>query len=334
MRRFLAVLLTIVAILGVGWLSLRRADIPFNTLESAYASPESTYVAGDGGERVHMRDQGVRDGPVLVLVHGFSASLHTWEPWVRELEDSYRIISLDLPGHGLTRGFSIDEVDMEGFGAVITKVTEAAGVERFTLVGSSMGGHAAWTYALDNPEKLDALVLVGAAGWPYEAGADEETPLVFRLLENPVARTLIRDLDNSAMIRSGLEDSFVDETMVTDEMVQRYAALNRGPGHRDAILHIITSSDERTLATVEKLQSLDVPTLVMHGRQDNLVPFSGGEKFSNAIPGAQLRAYDEVGHLPHEEIARQSAADLHQFLQGLDSVDGTVVEEPDLELTE
>ena len=316
MRRFLAVLLTIVAILAAGWLALRRADIPFTTLETAYANAQSQYLVGEDGRRIHYRDQGAPDGPALVMVHGYSASLHTWEPWAHMLGDEYRIITLDLPGHGLTRGFPLEDVNTDGFVAAVHAVTRALDVDEFTLIGSSMGGHTAWNYALAHPDQLEGLVLVGASGWPETDEEAADQPFIFKLLENPLARTALRDLDMTSMIRDGLEDSFVDTSLVTDEMVQRYAALARAPGHRDALLHIITRRDARDVASDEKLSVINTPTLILHGDQDALVPVSGGRSFASAIRGSELVVYSNVGHLPQEEIAVRSAGDLRRFLNG------------------
>ncbi|MEO0465036.1 MAG: alpha/beta hydrolase [Pseudomonadota bacterium] len=314
MRRLFAVILTFVAVFGAGWLSLRRPDIPFDTLETAYATPQSQYFVLGEGRKVHYRDQGNPDGDVLVMVHGFAASLHTWQPWVRELESTYRIITIDLPGHGLTRGFDLEQIDIDGFIWVVDQLTEALEIDRFTLVGSSMGGHTAWSYAVEHGEKLDGLVLVGAAGWPNSPEEDESGALVFRLLEFPVARSILKDLDVTAMIRSGLEDSFVDDEFVSEDMVQRYAALNRAPGHRAAILHISGTTEDRPMANAQVLAGLSMPVLVIHGRSDNLVPVRHGDEFARAIPDARLLIYEDAGHLPHEEVAVRSAGDLRAFL--------------------
>ena len=96
-------LAALVVLLVIGWFALQRPDTPYATLEATYANAESQFMDLPGGVRVHYRDEGNAAGPTLVLVHGFSASLHTWEPWVARLGGDYRIISLDLPGHGLTR---------------------------------------------------------------------------------------------------------------------------------------------------------------------------------------------------------------------------------------
>ena len=199
------------------------------------------------------------------------------------------------------------------FADVIDEVTETLGAETFTLIGSSMGGATAWQFALKHPERLDGLVLVAASGWPDE-GESDARPLVFRLLENPVSRFLMKDLDSSAVTRGGLEDSFVDQSFVTDAMVSRYVSLSRAPGHRDGIIAMTIGRGERVEATVAGVSEISVPTLILQGDTDNLVHHSGAQKFADAILEAELKLYPNVGHLPQEEIADQSAADLADFL--------------------
>jgi pimeloyl-ACP methyl ester carboxylesterase len=279
-----------------------------------YASSDSRFLALDEEKRIHFRDVGPREAPTIVLVHGFSASLHTWEPWVADLKRDYRVISLDLPGHGLSRCVDNDEIGMEQFTAIIDQVTRALKVDRFTLAGNSMGGGAAWNFALAHPGRLEGLVLVDAAGWPRAAEESDDRPFIFRLLEIGIARELVKDLDMSSLIRPGLEDSFADPAFVTDEMVDRYASLSRAPCHREALLTLSAGRGARIEATPEKLSAITVPTLVMHGELDNIIPASHGEQFAAAIPGAELKLYPDVGHLPQEEIAAQSVADLRDFL--------------------
>jgi len=313
-RRLLAVLVTLGIILFAGWMTLKRDDIPYEQLEAVYANADSRYLAFEDGMRVHFRDVGPRDAPAIVLVHGFSASLHTWEPWVANLKRDYRVISLDLPGHGLSRCIDNDAIGPSQFIDTINRVTAALEVDRFTLAGNSMGGAAAWNYALAHPGRLDGLVLVDAAGWPRAVESAEERPVIFRLLEVDFARRVMKDLDMSSLIRSGLEDSFGDPSFVTDEMVERYATLSRAPCHREALLQLVSGRGERREATPELLAGITTPTLVMHGELDKVIPAVHGEQFAAAIPGAQLMLYPGVGHLPQEEIAELSASDLRAFL--------------------
>lgn len=304
--------LLLIAVVGLWW-STQRADIPYDTLEQRYSSPASKYMELKSGDVIHFRDQGLDDKPVLVLVHGYSASLHTWEPWVEILKDDYRIVSLDLPGHGLTRQVSLESVSIPSFVLVIDEVATNLGIDTFTIIGSSMGGATAWAYALDYSERLDGLVLVGASGWPREEEAQEPS-FVLRMLSNPVIRPLIKNMDVTSVYRSGLEASFVDKSLVTDEMVDRYFSLARAPGHRDSLLKLRTDSSERLVATPELVSGILVPTLVLHGENDNLVPIEGGRKFFRYIPNAERKFYPNVGHIPQEEIPAKSAQDLRDFV--------------------
>lgn len=313
-RRFLAVFLTLGVILFAGWMTLRRDDIPYAQLETIYANADSRYLTFGEDMRVHFRDVGPRDGKVIILVHGFSASLHTWEAWVDNLKRDYRVISIDLPGHGLSRCIDNAEIGPTQFVETINRVANTLEIDRFILAGNSMGGAAAWNYALAYPQRLDGLVLVDAAGWPRTGTDSEERPLVFRMLEIDLARRVMKDLDLSSLIRGGLEDSFGDPGFVTDEMVERYASLARAPCHREALLQIISGRGERREASGELMAGITTPTLVMHGELDKVIPYQHSEQFAAAIPGAQLLLYPGVGHLPQEEIAELSAGDLRVFL--------------------
>lgn len=312
LRRTLAVGLTIVAVLAAGWLALRRADIPYDTLETIYSTPDSQFMTLDDGLKVHFTDTGPRDRSTIVLVHGFSASLHTWAEWKSNLEQDYRVITLDLPGHGLTRADEPLQANIDRFVEVVHDVTETLGADRFTLAGSSMGGNTAWQFALQHPDTLDGLILVAASGWPEEADEGEDSPFIFTLLANPIARMVLKDLDMTSLTRSGLESSYSDPSFVTDELVDRYVALSRAPGHRATLLAIMAG--ERVVATPETVSNISVPTLMMWGREDNLVPVSGAQKFGDAIEGSQVVIYEGVGHIPQEENAAQSIEDVRAFM--------------------
>ncbi|KCZ63288.1 hypothetical protein L53_08430 [Hyphomonas sp. L-53-1-40] len=314
MKRLLVVLVTVAIILTAGWLMLRRPDISYNTLESVYSKSNSRFLKSGSQIELHFTDTGPRDAPILVLVHGYSASLNTWDAWVRNLRKDYRVIRLDLPGHGLSRCVDNDEIGIEQFIASIDRVTHSLDVNQFTLVGSSMGGHTAWAYALAHPDRLDGLVLVDAAGWLSAPGEDDKDPVIFKLLRNGFARNVMKDLDMSALIRSGLENSFADPELVTDEMVERYSAMSRAPCHREALLKIMSGTTLRVPASKERLSAIAVPTLILHGDTDNLIPVAHAEKFADAIPGSKLIIYPETGHIPQEEQPAASVKDFRAFL--------------------
>lgn len=309
-RGVLITLGVVVVLVAGAWLALRRADIPYDKLEARYASSASRYVVLPDGARVHYRDQGPRDAPVVVLVHGFSASLHAWEPWVERLSGRYRVVTLDLPGHGLTRAPKGYVGGTDAYVRTVEGLARHLQLPRFVLGGNSMGGGVAWNYALAHPERLDGLVLVDSAGWPQGEGANKA--LIFRLLANPVSRGLLKDLDSRPLVIQGLKAGYLDERLVTPALIDRYVDLSRGPGHRD-ILTAQQSGPRRT-ATEAGLAKIGVRTLVMHGREDRLIPFASGERFARAIPNAEIILYDRVGHAPMEQIPDRSAADLAAWL--------------------
>lgn len=314
MRRIRAFAAAAAALLLSG--CLFAGDIPYETLEARYASPASRFVEIKPGLRVHYRDQGDPKGPPLVLVHGFAASLHAWEPWVGELGSRYRVITLDLPGHGLTRtpqGYRMNGDDQL---AVVDGLTRRLGVERFALGGNSMGGGVAWRYAMAHPERLTALILVDAAG-PPAAGerakpAGEKPPVAFQLLGNPVGRTLLRNANPRLVAGQGLRSAYVDEALVTPALVDRYAAMARAPDRR----RMLTSGrdDDRNPPPAEAFRAISTPTLVLHGEADTVIGVDAGRALAEAIPGARLITYPGVGHVPMEQIPTRSARDVEAFL--------------------
>lgn len=311
----LLALVGLLALLGAGaYFALKRPDIPYATLAAQYESAASRYVELPGGVRVHYRDEGQPNGPTLLLVHGFSASLHTWEPWVQRLGDEYRIISLDLPGHGLTSAPAGYRANIEAFRDVVHEFTRAQGLSRFALAGSSMGGNVAWEYALAYPDQVEALILVDASGWEDTRAEAAEDPEVFKLLRNPTLGPLLVQLDGTRLVRGGLEASFADPTHVDDAMVSRYSQLARAPGHRDILLQMTLGFRERNYATVERLAALQMPVLVLTGDTDRLVPPAHAQQFHDAIAGSELVTFEATGHIPQEERPDESATAVREFL--------------------
>lgn len=309
------VFLGLAVLLAGAYLALRRPDIPFTTLEAKYANSASHYLDLPSGAHVHYRDQGNPKGPVLVLVHGFSASLHTWEPWVGLLGGQYRIISLDLPGHGLTRAPANYKPSIDAYADLVAQTTARLDAPRFVLAGNSMGGGVAWNLATRYPERLNGLVLVDSAGWPHE-GANARTPLAFKLLRFPIARALGQQLDTSSIVAAGLKDAFHNKALVDQAMIDRYVELGRGEGHRALIMNLQTGRKPMTVDQAKALlATIKVPTLVMHGEDDALIPVADGKALAGAIPGASLILYPATGHIPMEEKADQSAAELKAWLK-------------------
>ena len=159
-------------------------------MERKYGSAASRFAELEPGLRVHYRDEGKSDGRVLVLIHGSNASLHTWEPWVKALGKDYRVISIDLPGHGLTGRNPTGIYDNTSYVSVVDRLLTKLNVDNAVIGGNSMGGGVSWLYALEHPEKVEALLLVDASGQPHAKSG--ELPLGFKLMRMPVIKEAVR----------------------------------------------------------------------------------------------------------------------------------------------
>jgi len=304
------------ALAGMGFFALaafRRPDIPRAALERKYRNPRSFFIEGPEGLEIHCCDEGPRDAPAIVLVHGYCASLHTWEPWVRRLARTHRVIAFDLPGHGLTRTPDDYEITRGSFAGAIDAVTRHLGLQKFSIVGSSMGGAAAWDYAARRPRKVEALVLIAAAGWTPRPDEDVFDAASMHVLRSPFG-PLLADLDNGPLLRHGLRASFADPVCASEAMVQRYVELSRAPMNRAVQMQMALNRRARICATPELLAQIAAPTLVLHGRHDSIVPVDDSFRFADAIPNTELIIYEETGHIVHEEAAEESAADVAEFL--------------------
>src|SRR5215469_12766083 len=198
MRRLLIVIVVILALLGVGYYFASAPSIPRATLEAKYATAPSQFVAlsypstlpsGSASStpgtvpavtaRAHYRIRGPEGAPVLLLLHGSNASLFTWEPWSKTLSDHFRVVSVDLPGHGLTGATANHDYSSSGMENFVLAFADKLGLKSFALAGNSMGGGIAARFAEDHPDRVNALILVDAAGMPSKQG--DHTPIAFWL---------------------------------------------------------------------------------------------------------------------------------------------------------
>lgn len=295
--------LIVVAVLAVGL----RFDIEPAALMDKYAGPPSRFVDVDGLS-VHYRDRGPRDAPVVLLLHGSSASLHTWEGWAAALSDRFRVIALDLPGHGMTGPYPAGgDYTLAGYAEFLDRFADRLGLRQFSLAGNSLGGAIAWTYAGLQPQRVERLILIDAAGYPRP-----EQRRFFGLMNFPGAELALRWLTPRFLVAATLRSVYADPAKVDEALVDRYRDLVLRAGNRAAILPRL----RQYAPDLSLLQRLDMPVLVMWGAQDRIVPPAVAFRFQNDIDDAALQIYSDLGHVPMEEDAARSAADARKFLLG------------------
>jgi pimeloyl-ACP methyl ester carboxylesterase len=316
MRWVLGVFVTLVLLLigaGIGgWLWLRSPDLPQAELEARYGSSASRFAELPGGVRLHYKDEGA--GPVLLLVHGFGDNLWTWDGWTKELTSRYRIIRVDLPGHGLTGAPTGTRIDVAADADLIAALAKKLALPKFVVAGNSLGGAVAWQVAVRHPDILKGLILVDAAGLPSDKPA-QKPPFVFQLLQYQWARAILKTIDSKPLIVSSLKGEVGNPAVITPQIVDRWAELQRAPGHRDILLGAPLTG--KSLSATAEIHKIALPTLILWGEIDPVLDLSVGKKFAAAIPGAHLVVYPHVGHLPQIEIPQASAKDVETFLGGL-----------------
>lgn len=298
---------------GGTWLALRAPDLSADALKAQYGRANSHYADLGGGLVLHYLDSGPAGAPVVILLHGFGDNAFSWDGWAARLASRYRGIALDLPGHGLSAA-------PPGFIASSDSMTEAVerfaaqlGLKQVAVAGNSMGGGIAWLWATRQPDVVTRLILVDAAGWP--AAQLQKPPLAFRIMQYRLGRAFLASIDNTPLIREGLKKDVVDQSVLTEPFIARWAALQRFPGHRPILM---SARPGRVAASPEALAAIKAPTLILWGGDDQLIAVDAAHRFQAAIPGSRLIVYPHVGHLPQWEIPARSADDVTAFLDQTD----------------
>ena len=308
--KFLGAALALLVVAAGTLIALYRVpDRPVEDLKARWAPPPSQFVQ-IAGMSVHLRDEGPREDPLpIVLLHGTGASLHTWEGWARALKDEHRVISYDMPGFGLTGPSPDANYTIENYVRVLVAVLDQVGVQRCVLAGNSLGGYVAWAAAVLEPGRIARLVLVDAGGYPYESTS---VPLGFRIARTPLLRTLMKDVLPRSIIESSVQNVFGDPAKVTPGLIDRYFDLTTRAGNRQALGERFRQTQPGALA--ERVPEIKVPTLILWGGRDRLIPLSLGDRFQQEIAGSTLSVFEDLGHVPQEEDPAATVAVLKDFL--------------------
>lgn len=285
--------------------------IPVDELKATYTDEASAFVEIDGMD-VHYRKTG--QGFPVLLVHGTSASLHTWHAWHDHLSENFTVYSVDLPGCGITGPHPDDDYSIAAFLDFLETFTQAVGLDSFHIAGNSLGGHIAWEYARVN-SKIKSAVLVDPSGFYLP---DRDVPLVFRLGKIKVFQVLVEKLNVRPLIAKSLKEVYYNDELVTGELVQRYSDLIRRKGNRTAFIKKTGLSEQ---SPESELSEITCPVLIQWGREDLWIPLSLADVFTTHIPDNRLIVYDECGHIPQEEIPERSAQDALDFLISVEQAD-------------
>jgi pimeloyl-ACP methyl ester carboxylesterase len=298
---------------------LRTPDTDQATMIANYGGAQARFVDDGHGGRIHYRDSGPRDAPALVLIHGANSALQTWDGVAAPLATQYRVLSLDLYGHGLTGPNPIGDYSATALVGEVAKVLDEAGAQSAIWVSNSMGGWVAWRAALAKPDRLCGLILVDASG--AQTGEPVKPYLGARLMQTWLGQAILPHFSPRFLVRSSLEQTYGRPERLTDETVTRYWDLNRFPGNRRA--SVARANTDREPGKWREIGRIRVPTLVLWGALDRVTPPSHGTAFVKAIPGSTLITYPDAGHIPMEETPGAVVRDIEQWLGQLDTASCT-----------
>lgn len=285
-------------------------DLPRAELEERYLAAPTDMVEV-GVWRLHVRDSGTppdaRQAAPVLMLHGFGSSLHTWDSWAQTLSAEHRVIRVDLPGSGLSLPDPAGDYSDARALELLLALLDQLGVDRTSIVGHSMGGRIAWTFAARHPERVRKLVLVAPDGFAsphFDYG---------KSVDVPAALTVMRYVLPRPLLKMNLQAAYARLETLDEGLVSRYHDLIRAPGAREAML-------ERLRQTVlvrpdPLLRQIRAPTLLLWGELDRMIPITNAEDYMQALPGSRLVSLPDTGHVPQEETPQRSLQPVLEFLR-------------------
>jgi pimeloyl-ACP methyl ester carboxylesterase len=274
-------------------------------LNSKYLAASTDYLE-IAGTTLRVRDTGSKSAPALILLHGFGSSLETWEPWAQALSSNYRVLRFDLPGSGLSQPDRTGNYSDARSLDIIRALMDQMRIDRAVFIGNSLGGRLAWRFAAEFPDRVSKLVLISPDGFAspgFEYGQPPKVPTVLELMKYFLPKTVLR---------MNLAAAYADPARLSDSQVDRYYDLLLAQGNRGAM--IARMQQTRLEDPVPILQHIKVPTLLLWGERDQLIPYGNSADYLRALPNATLVSFPDLGHVPHEEAPEESIQPLLRFL--------------------
>ncbi len=289
----------------VYWVPDRSVD----ELKARWAQSPSQFVE-ISGMQVHLRDEGPRDDPSpILLLHGTSASLHTWDGWVDALKNDRRVIRFDMPGFGLTGPSPDNNYTIENYTRIVIAVLDHLQVDNSVIAGNSLGGNVALTTALLYPERVNQLILIDSSGYLFKP---KSIPIGFKIAGTPVLNKLMEKVLPRFVVESSIENVYGDPLLANAEVIDRYFELTTRSGNRQALAERISQMQPGQYAN--RFSEIKQPTLIMWGNLDRLIPPELSDRFHKDIIGSQLVRFKDLGHVPQEEDPFKTVNALKEFL--------------------
>src|SRR6266498_543420 len=279
-------------------LLIRPHDVDWEQSQGIVFHAEYSHFAEVEGVRVHYQEVGDKDAPPIILIHGFCSSTLVWSRVFLQIADAgFRVIAPDLLGYGYSAKPRDFDYTISAQARMVAGLLKQLGLQRATLVGSSYGGAVAAAIALDYPNRVAKLVLVGAV-----TNNDPTKYMLMRLFGSPLIGDILSPLliGSRLLLRLRMKRVYDRHSLVLDErrVEARHRPLRTRATHRAIIRTVRHWNAERVSLDAHLIKQ---PTLLMWGETDQEVPLGDGERLQQKIEGSRLVIFRECGHLPHEE---------------------------------
>ncbi|WP_424346964.1 alpha/beta fold hydrolase [Kocuria sp. CH-021] len=300
------------------------ADAPAGDVPAG-APHTTTTTVQVAGRPVRLRRSGAAEAPPVVLLHGIGRSLEDWAAAHELLARDHRVLSMDLPGFGLTPA-GPEKPGLGTFARAVVGVLDALGEDRpVHLMGNSLGGAVAMTVAAEHPGRVAGLLLANSAGFGREANVSA-LPMVWAALSRlPVVGRRFRPLARAAAVRSN-QSCFFDPALATPELLRHAALVGSQPDFRATFLGTYRSIGLPVVgvlpgwrrALLDRVRASGLPVLVVWGDSDAVLPAHHAEAAAAALPEARLHVFPETGHMPQIERTEELVALAREFVASVE----------------
>ncbi len=279
----------------------RPRDVEWTRYARVLHHPENSWFAMIDGIRVHYQDFGKETNPPVVMIHGFTASNFIWSDVTKPIaSNGFRVIAPDLIGYGFSDKPRKFEYTIDAQARMITRLLDALGIEKAILVGSSYGAATAMTIALDNPDRVERLVLVDAV-----INDHIKNQALLRMARAPIVGDLLSPviLDSHALMRWRMKKVYhsSNKYLISDDerMEAHHRPLRSANTHRAVIKTLRHWHADRIERDAHRITQ---PTLLIWGENDLDTPLEHGRILHQLIPQSHLVVFKNCGHVPQEEF--------------------------------
>ena len=262
-------------------------------------------------------------GSVVVLVHGIGCSVLEWRSNIAELARHHRVYALDLVGYGLSDKPADARYSLREIAQHIMGFMDALGLARAHLAGNSLGGRLALECARFAPARVASMALVDPAG------VGSETHINFRLATVPVLGDLLARPSRFGL-RLTWRAAFFDPSLATPELIDEKLRFASQPGAQSAFMKTVRAfvgfsgfQMDQVRALQADMPAMQMPALVLWGREDHLLPVKQAEILRGLLPHVQVIVYERCGHMPQTECAQQFNQDVLAFWAKVDADGGS-----------